>query len=371
MDLPKKDNLPDLFNLDTYDFSLPSELIASLPPKNRGTSRLLVLDKKGGDITLASFKELARFLPPKSLLVANNTKVLPARIWGRKKQQNHLGGKVEFLLLTPFPLLKIQDTRENFKECIAEGLLRASKRPKPGQEVVFTPDFSLEVLETGDFGQAKVKLIFQGDLKEKFLQLGHIPLPPYIKRADTDLDRERYQTIYAAEEKIGAVAAPTAGLHFSPELQAKLTQLGFDFAYITLYVGYGTFSPIRTQDIRQHQMHGEYFEIPEQTARKIQEAKKNQRPVIAIGTTTVRTLEGAYQKHQKIRALKDVTDIYIFPGYEFKVVDHLITNFHLPKSSLIIMVSAFAGLENIKRAYKLAIEEKFRFFSYGDAMLII
>lgn len=373
MDLLKENNLPLLFNLNTYDFDLPSELIAFEPPPNRGESKLLVLDKNTGKITLTSFLELKNFLPPQSLIVANNTKVLPARIIGKKEslRQGQGGGKVEFLLLTPFPLLKIETASEDFFSCKALGLLKASKRLKPGQRVIFAPDFFLEVLANKDFGQAEVKLYFKGNLKEKFFNLGHIPLPPYIKREDRSLDKQRYQTIYATEEKLGAVAAPTAGLHFSKEFKKTLEQEGFSFAYLTLYVGYGTFSPIRTQDIRQHKMHAEYFELPQETVNKIKKAKLEKRPIVAIGTTTVRTLEGVFQKHQQLVAGRDFTDIYIYPGYKFKVVDHLLTNFHLPKSSLIIMVSAFAGLEHIKKAYKVAIEKKFRFFSYGDAMFII
>ncbi|WP_456324297.1 tRNA preQ1(34) S-adenosylmethionine ribosyltransferase-isomerase QueA [Desulfonauticus submarinus] len=359
--------ITSIFNLETYDFKLPEELIAQQPISKRSHSRLLVLNKNTGQIQLASFSELKHFLPSGSLLVGNNAKVLPARILGHKET----GGKVEFLLLTPFPLLKPKKISSNQYVVEAEGLLKASKRPKKNQKIIFKEDFYLIVKENKEFGQAKVQIFFQGNLKDKFIAYGHTPLPPYIRREDTQEDKTRYQTVYASEDKIGAVAAPTAGLHFTKHLKQELLAIGFDFTYITLYVGYGTFSPVRTKDIRNHQMHAEYFEISKKSAKVISQAKRAKRPIIAIGTTTVRTLEGAFALMGEIRPFSGFTDIFIYPGFKFKVIDHLITNFHLPKSSLIMLVSALAGIENIKRAYQVAIENKMRFFSYGDAMLIL
>ncbi len=359
--------IPPEFTLAGYSYHLPPEQIAQEPAAHRDESRLLVLDRKTGEVQEGSFRDLEHYLPPDCLLVVNNSKVLPARLHGNKPG----GGRAEFLLLTPLPLLQISSDKENRHTAEAEGLLRASKGFKPGGHAEFGPNLSLEVLETGEFGRCRVRLYFTGELKDHFLDSGHIPLPPYIHREDKAEDRERYQTVFAREDRLGSVAAPTAGLHFTPELKQRLTAGGVSWAEVTLYVGYGTFSPVRCPDIRDHTMHGEYIEVPEATALAVAQAKKEGRPVVAVGTTTVRALEGAHMALGEIAPFAGWTDIFIRPGYDFRVVDHMTTNFHLPESSLLIMISAFAGRERVLKAYAQAVEAGFRFFSYGDAILIL
>jgi S-adenosylmethionine:tRNA ribosyltransferase-isomerase len=236
-------------------------------------------------------------------------------------------------------------------------------------------DFSLAVLSVGEFGRCSVRLRWRGDLAAQFLELGHLPLPPYIRRPDTPADRERYQTVYADAARTGSVAAPTAGLHFTPEIRAVLAARGFRWAEVTLYVGYGTFSPVRCADIREHGMHREYLEVPEATAAAVRAAAAEGRPIVAVGTTSVRALEGAAQatdtRAANLAPFLGWTDIYLYPGREFRVTGHMLTNFHLPESSLVIMVSAFAGRERILSAYSQAIASGFRFFSYGDSMLLL
>jgi len=356
----------NLYDLDTYSFDLPQELIAKTPAKQRDNSSLLVLKRATSELILTNFNQIGQFLPPKALLIGNNSKVLPARLKGRKTT----GGEVEFLLLSPLPLLQPQ-VQANWIVAEAEGLLKASKRPKPGQKVVFGPNFYLIVKQNLEFGRSKVELYAKDSLLEQFIHYGQIPLPPYLKRPVMPEDKRWYQTVYASAEKMGSVAAPTAGLHFSQQLKTKLEEMGFEFAYLTLYVGYGTFSPVRAKDIRQHQMHAEYFEIPEMTAQLINRAKTESRPIIAIGTTSARALEGVFQLKGKIEAFSGWTDIFIYPGFKWQVVDGLITNFHLPKSSLLMLVASFAGLDKIQTAYAYAIQHRLRFFSYGDAMLIL
>ncbi|MDC0336472.1 tRNA preQ1(34) S-adenosylmethionine ribosyltransferase-isomerase QueA, partial [Pseudodesulfovibrio sp.] len=294
-----------------------------------------------------------------------NSRVIPARIFGTKPT----GGKCEFLLLTPLPLIEPEE-KEGWITAPAEGLLKASKTPKPGTTITFADDFRLVAKEAGHFGRWQVELQWKGDLTELFQEHGHLPLPPYIKRPDSDEDKERYQTTYADTSKTGSVAAPTAGLHFTPEYRQRLADKGFGWAEVTLYVGYGTFSPVRCEDIREHQMHHEYIEIPEATAKAIRTAKAQGRPIIAVGTTSARTLEGMFRECGEIAKFQGETDIFISPGYEFNVIDGIITNFHLPESSLIIMISALAGRKTILSAYGYALKNDFRFFSYGDAMLI-
>lgn len=355
---------PD-FQLKSYDYELPEERIAQQPADKRDQSRLLVLDRDTGKRTIASFHDLKQFLPEGALLVANNSRVIPARIFGSKPT----GGKVEFLLLTPLPLIE-EHEEDGWKTARVEGLLRASKTPKPGTRITFSDEFSLTAEEQGHFGRWAVDLKWRGELEELFTSMGHLPLPPYIKRPDTPEDAERYQTVYSNTDKIGSVAAPTAGLHFTPELRAELADAGFEWAEVTLYVGYGTFSPVRCEDIRRHQMHHEYIEVSAETAAAIRRAKAEGRPVVAVGTTSARTLEGMYRELAEVGEFSGETDIFIMPGYRFRVVDCLLTNFHLPESSLIIMVSALAGRKTILDAYGFALENGFRFFSYGDAMLI-
>jgi S-adenosylmethionine:tRNA ribosyltransferase-isomerase len=359
-------SIPPEFTLAGYSYYLPPEQIAQEPAAHRDESRLLVLNRKTGDMKKGLFRELEQYLPPDCLLVVNNSKVLPARLQGNKPG----GGKAEFLLLTPLPLIQT-NSESNQRTAEVEGLLRSSKGFKLGGHAEFGPNLSLEVLETGEFGRCRVRLSFTGELKDLFLDSGHIPLPPYIHREDKAEDRERYQTVFAREDRLGSVAAPTAGLHFTPKLKERLTAGGRSWAEVTLYVGYGTFSPVRCPDIRDHTMHGEYIEVPEATALAVAQAKKEGRPVVAVGTTAVRALEGAHMALGEIAPFAGWTNIFIRPGHEFRVVDHMTTNFHLPESSLLIMISAFAGRERVLKAYARAVEAGFRFFSYGDAMLML
>ncbi|CCO23021.1 tRNA preQ1(34) S-adenosylmethionine ribosyltransferase-isomerase QueA [Maridesulfovibrio hydrothermalis] len=356
---------PEDFLLENYNFELPENQIAQCPAEMRHGSKLMVLDQKSGETEIKSFTDLPDLLPEGALLVANNSKVIPARIFGQKPT----GGRVEFLLLTPLPLIKPTVTPKGFK-AVVRGLLRASKSPKPGGVVTFECGMKLTVLGKGKFGLSDVELEWQGDLKSIFETCGNIPLPPYIRRAADETDNERYQTLYACDEKAGSVAAPTAGLHFSEEINKKLKAKGIERAEVTLYVGYGTFSPVRAENIHDHEMHHEYIEIPEETAKSVIKAKEEGRPVIAVGTTSARTLEGAFRETGKVCKFKGETDIFIYPGFKFQVVDRMITNFHLPESSLVIMISALAGRENVLSAYRKAVENEFRFFSYGDSMYI-
>lgn len=360
--------IPEDFRLSSYSYELPQDRIAQSPAQKRDASRLLVLERATGRTTIDAFASLPGFIPEGALLVANNSKVLPARVYGTKDS----GGRVEFLLLTPLPLIVPgEPDGHGYLHAEVEGLLRASKAPKPGQIVTISPDFGLTVLERGEFGKSRVRLHWRGELASLFRDLGHYPLPPYIRRPDTPEDAERYQTVYAREEKLGSVAAPTAGLHFTPEVREALARRGASWAEVTLYVGYGTFSPVREPDIRDHRMHKEYIEVPQATADAVAEAKAQGRPVVAVGTTSVRALEGAYAATGDISAYDGWTDIFILPNRRLKLVNIMLTNFHLPESSLLIMVSAVVGREKILNAYSVALTSGFRFFSYGDAMLIL
>lgn len=355
-------------DLSSYHIDLPDELIAQHPTGVREQSRLMVLDRKSGKSSIIKFCDIGRFLPQDALLVANNTKVLPARMMGAKEKS---GGKVEFLLLTPLPLVEVREGAGGGRSAQVEGLLRSSKGMREGEEVLFPGGMQGKVLRREAYGRCQILLFWQGDLAALFETHGSMPLPPYIRRPDGMEDRERYQTVYSDTAKTGSVAAPTAGLHFTSGLIDQLRSQGLGWAEVSLYVGYGTFSPVRTKDVRHHDMHAEFFEISEAAALEINEAKQSGRPVVAVGTTTVRTLEGAARGHDGITAGTGWTDIYIYPGYEFQVVDHMVTNFHLPGSSLILMVSAFAERKTVLAAYRKAIQNKMRFFSYGDSMLIL
>ncbi len=249
-------------------------------------------------------------------------------------------------------------------------MLKASRRVKPGEQIFFPEGVSFRVLENASMGRTTGELFWKGNLADFFIKNGHVPLPPYIQRDDEKSDLDRYQTVYSSEDKLGSVAAPTAGLHFSPQLKESLADAGFGWTEVTLYVGYGTFSPVRSRDIRTHKMHPEYIEVSSEAAADINEAGARGGKIVAVGTTTARTLESVCASREKMTAHRGWTDLFIYPGYRFKAVDQLITNFHLPGSSLIMMVSALAGRENILRAYQKARQEKFRFFSYGDAMVI-
>ena len=382
--------MADVFSLESYDYVLPEERIAQHPPKVRGTSRLMVLDRgtEGDCWTDSSFDRLPEFLPEKALLVVNNSRVIPARLFGRKPS----GGRAEMLLLTP-PVLLEKDARpESGSVCRlvaeAEALLRPGRSIRAGDMLDFG-ELQAEVLKKGDFGRHTLRLFWKGNLTDILEKAGKLPLPPYIRREQDEDDISRYQTMYAREDKKGSVAAPTAGLHFTEKMCGRLLSRGVEWAEVTLHVGYGTFSPVREEDIRQHPMHAEYAEIPYETVEAVRRAKRDGRPVIAVGTTSARTLEGAAEAcaregkwlfspegisgsspDSSQAGWSGWTSIFIYPGFSFRVADGLITNFHLPKSSLLMLVSALAGRERILRAYAHAVEEGYRFFSYGDAMLI-
>jgi S-adenosylmethionine:tRNA ribosyltransferase-isomerase len=325
----------------------------------------MVLDRVGGNLQADLFASLAAYLSPSSLLVVNNARVVPCRLIGTRIG----GGRAEFFLLSPPSLVEPQE-QDGFRQCRVRGLLRPAGRLRPGDSIVFAPDCSATVLEKGDFGRAAVTLRWQGALEHTLERCGRVPLPPYIRRPSTERDIERYQTVYAKKEKSGAAAAPTAGLHITEGLRESLLQAGHQWVELTLYVGYGTFNPVRTQDIRRHAMHEEWIEINATTAESIRRAKKEGRMVVAVGTTVVRALEGAYAAGRGIEAYSGPTDIFLYPGRPVRVVDQLITNFHMPGSSLLMLVSAFAGRETVLSAYEEAAARGFRFFSYGDAMLI-
>ena len=332
--------------LSDFDFDLPKSLIAQNPPENRTDSRLLIADDH---IIDTNFSNIAEFVRPGDLLVMNNTKVIPARLFGHKAS----GGKIEIMIER-----LLSDTQ-------VLAMIRASRAPKVGSELILDNGERAEVLsKEGGFYTLSFVTDSLIDLLE---EVGHIPLPPYIERADDKEDLDRYQTVYAKHE--GAVAAPTAGLHFDQTLLDSLQMQGVGLAFVTLHVGAGTFQPVKTDDITEHQMHSEYFEIDQATVDQVLATKANGGRVIAVGTTAVRSLESAARGGQ-LRAAREETDIFIYPGYTFQVVDMMITNFHLPKSSLLMLVSAFIGRERMMQIYRHAIDQQYRFFSYGDAMLL-
>ena len=356
---------PDDFLLSSYRYELPEAQIAQHPPAQRGGSRLLVLNRSTGHVRHSGFSQLAAHLPPRALLVANSSRVVAARLSGARPT----GGKVEFLLLTPLPLVweaaRYKDGRFSAE---VDCLLRGSKKISAGSSLAFGA-LRVTVLEAGSYGQRRALLEWQGDVSRHFTREGHIPLPPYIRRRDTPEDAERYQTVYAREE--GSVAAPTAGLHFTRELLHELAERRFDWVELHLHVGYGTFSPVRCTDIRRHRIHQEYLVISPESARAVAQAKADGRPVIAVGTTTARALEGCVAACGKLTAFRGWTDIFLYPGFAFQAADGLITNFHLPQSSLLMLVAAFAGRKRVLDAYAEAVQRQYRFFSYGDAMLIM
>jgi S-adenosylmethionine:tRNA ribosyltransferase-isomerase len=352
-----------MFSLKNYNFDLPEECIAQRPVKKRDESRLLLLKKETGRISHFYFKDVLDLLKKGDLLVINNTKVIPARLKGKKET----GGKVEVLIIDYTQATSLNDKKNHF-EC--DCLVKASKSPKKGARLFFEQGLEAVVIEN----KGKICTIrFKGyeNFNDTLNKIGDIPLPPYIKRDNgksLESDKDQYQTVYAQEE--GAVAAPTAGLHFTEPLIADLLDKGIEIVNITLHVGYGTFVPVKVEDIRDHQIHSEFFSVSKKAAQKINLAKQEGRRVVTVGTTSMRTLEFLADKDGKINPGKGMCDIFIYPGYTFKCVDALITNFHLPESTLIMLVSAFAGRNNILKAYETAINEKYRFFSYGDAMLI-
>ena len=336
-----------MLKLSDFDYNLPKELIAKYPVIPRDSCKLMVLDRENNSIEHRIFRNIKDYIEEGDLLVLNDTKVIPARLKGRKET----GAKIEVFLLKPL------------NENLWEVLIKNIKRLKPGQKIIFGDDFYATLLEKYTEGKAVVKL-YGENIKELINKYGHVPLPPYIEREDEEEDKNLYQTVFAKKE--GAVASPTAGLHFTKELIEELERKGVKKSFCTLHVGLGTFKPIQTEDITKHKMHQEYFHIPDETLKSIEETKKRGKKVIAVGTTVVRTLE-TYAKTGKKEGF---SDIFIYPPYKFKIVDALITNFHLPKSTLLLLVSAFAGKDFIFEAYNEAIKSRYRFFSYGDAMFI-
>ncbi|CAB5127848.1 S-adenosylmethionine:tRNA ribosyltransferase-isomerase (EC [Olavius algarvensis associated proteobacterium Delta 3] len=349
-----------MYSLDDYNYDLPQELIAQRPVSPRDRSRLLRLDKATGRIDHHRFDGIGDFLRPGDLLIVNDTEVVPVRLFGAKET----GGRVEVLILdVAEAVTRNQDTQFFETDC----LVRASRAPKKGSRLVFDPKLQAAVIEKRN-GVSRLRFQCRGRLTDILSRIGHVPLPPYVNRVDDVEDKRTYQTVYACRQ--GAVAAPTAGLHFTDNLLDKLQQNGVQLARITLHVGYGTFRPVKVADIRQHHMYSEWFHIPDATASRIAGVKQDGGRVVAVGSTSVRTLEYAAAVDGAVRAGSGKSDLFIYPGYRFRVVDALVTNFHLPKSTLIMLVSAFAGRENVLRAYREAIAEGYRFYSYGDAMLI-
>ncbi len=340
--------------IEEFDYHLPKSLIAQYPSSQRGESRLMVLHRSCGKIEHRVYRDISNYFAPGDLLVVNNTRVLPARLVGRKET----GGRCELLFIPSW----------NGAKGEWEVLIRDSRKLKEGARVEFGPGIYGEVREVKE-GRGKVRLFGHGEMMDLLQEMGHIPLPPYVKRNDEPLDRDRYQTIFA--ERDGSIAAPTAGLHFTePTLQA-VKEKGASTASITLHIGIGTFTPVKAKQVEDHTMEAEWVEIPEETAREVERTKKRGGRVIAAGTTTTRALESFSMEEGSVRPGKGMTSLFIYPPYRFEVIDGLITNFHLPKSTLIMLVSAFAGKDFLMEAYQEAIDENYRFYSYGDAMLIL
>ena len=338
-----------------FNYFLPDHLIAQKPCAVRSQSRLLHYSRNNQAISHVKFSDITNLLKPGDLLVFNNTRVIPARMYGVKET----GGKVEILV----------ERLTGEQQCLAH--IRASKSPKAGTKLTLSNSEKQLQFTVTVTGRENDLFVLSSESETSMAaiieSIGHMPLPPYISRGDTAEDFSRYQTVYA--DTPGAVAAPTAGLHFDDELLLSLSQKGIDFAYVTLHVGAGTFQPVRCEDIYDHQMHSEYICVPQQTVDKCMQVRQNGGRVIAVGTTSVRSLEAASQKG-RLQCFTGETDIFIYPGYEFKSIDALITNFHLPESTLLMLISAFAGKDEIKRCYEQAVAEEYRFFSYGDAMFI-
>ncbi len=341
--------------MTTKDFyyDLPQELIAQTPLADRSASKLMVLERKTGDVSHKQFRDIIDYISPGDCLVLNNTRVIPARLYGEKKDT---GGKIEFLLLKRLEL----DTWEV--------ILKPGKKAKVGARFVFGDGLlEAEILSIIEDGKRIVKFFYDGVWEALLDRLGEMPLPPYIKEKLTD--KERYQTVYSKIE--GSAAAPTAGLHFTKELLSALEKKGVRIAYLTLHVGLGTFRPVAVENVEDHIMHRERYEVSEEAASTINQTRKEGGRIIAIGTTSVRTLETVAEADGTILPKEGETNIFLYPGYQFKAIDALITNFHLPESTLLMLISAFAGKENVFRAYECAVENQYRFFSFGDAMLIV
>lgn len=339
--------------MKTSDFyyDLPPELIAQEPIKNRSDSRLMCLDKVTGETEHKHFYDIVNMLCEGDCLVLNDTKVIPARLYGVKEDT---GGAIEFLLLN-------RRTADEW-----EVILKPGRRARPGAKFLFGGELAAEVISVEEGGSRIVRFSYDGIFEEVLDRLGEMPLPPYITKKLED--KSRYQTVYAKNS--GSAAAPTAGLHFTPELLEKIKQKGVDVQFVTLHVGLGTFRPVKAENIDEHQMHSEYYVLPEETAAAVNRTKERGGRVISVGTTATRVLETAGQNGLPLKACGGWTDIFIYPGKKFNVIDALITNFHLPESTLIMLVSALAGRENVLAAYNEAVKEKYRFFSFGDAMFI-
>ena len=335
-----------------FDYELPEELIAQDPLEDRSSSRLMVLDRKTGDVEHRHFRDILDYLNPGDCLVINNTKVIPARLYGAKEDTQ---AKIEVLLLK---------RKEND---VWETLVKPVKKAKPGTRIVFGDGLLVgEVIDVVEEGNRLIQFHYDGIFEEILDQLGQMPLPPYITHQLQD--KNRYQTVYAKYD--GSAAAPTAGLHFTKELLSAVKEKGVDIAEVTLHVGLGTFRPVKVENVLDHHMHSEFYMVSAEAAEKINHAKESGHRVISVGTTSTRTLESAADESGRLKETSGWTEIFIYPGYQFKVIDALITNFHLPQSTLVMLVSALAGREHVLDAYKLAVQEKYRFFSFGDAMLI-
>ena len=339
-------------NVKDYDYDLPEELIAQDPLEDRSSSRLMVLDRQTGDVEHRHFTDILEYLHPGDCLVINNTKVIPARLFGVKEDTQ---AKIEVLLLK---------RKEND---IWETLVKPGKKAKPGTKLVFGDGLlTAEVVDVVEEGNRLIQFHYDGIFEEILDQLGQMPLPPYITHQLKD--KNRYQTVYAKYD--GSAAAPTAGLHFTKELLQKVKDMGVDIAEVTLHVGLGTFRPVKVENVLDHHMHSEFYMVSQEAADKINRAKESGHGVIAVGTTSTRTLEAAADENGRLHETSGWTEIFIYPGYQFKVIDALITNFHLPQSTLVMLVSALAGREHVLHAYEIAVKERYRFFSFGDAMLI-
>ena len=335
-----------------FYFDLPEELIAQVPVKDRTSAKLMVLDKETGEIEHKVFKDVIDYLNPGDCLVLNNTRVIPARLIGEKLET---GGKIEFLLL------------KRTEEDTWQALVKPGKRAKVGTKFSFGNKKLIgEVVGLAEEGSRIIKFHYEGIFEEILDELGNMPLPPYItERLE---ERERYQTVYSKHN--GSAAAPTAGLHFTQDLLDKIKEKGVDIAFVTLHVGLGTFRPVKVEDVLNHEMHSEYYMLDKEAAEKINNAKKNGKNVICVGTTSCRTVESASSKDGLVKESSGWTNIFIYPGYKFKVVDRLITNFHLPESTLIMLVSALSTKDNVLNAYDIAVKDRYRFFSFGDAMIL-
>lgn len=339
-------------NTSDFYYDLPEELIAQTPAEPRDSSRLLVYHRRDGAVEHKIFRDIIDFLNPGDALVVNDTRVIPARLYGKKQST---GREVEFLLLN------------QLSKDIWEVIMRPGKKLRIGDRVEFAEDLQAEILEKKEDGVTSVKFYFEGLFEPLLERYGNMPLPPYITQRLED--RQRYQTVYAKEN--GSAAAPTAGLHFTPELMEKIRQKGVDIIPVLLHVGLGTFRPVKVDNVENHKMHSEYYSISADSARRINETRRRGGRIIAVGTTSVRTLESVADEDGSIKEQSGNTEIFIYPGYRFKCVDALITNFHLPESTLLMLISAFMGKEQALGLYRLAVQERYRFFSFGDAMLIV